>query len=164
MNKVILVGRLTKDPELKRTNNDIPFVMFTVAINRIYANKQGEKQTDFINCVAWRNQAENLARYMRKGSLVGVDGQLQSRSYDDANGIRRYVTEVVSDNIHFLEPKSTRSDTSSGYSDISQYEIPDDYRRYENDYYDREKDKNETKNPFEDIKSDFNVSNDDLPF
>ncbi|MCK9536134.1 MAG: single-stranded DNA-binding protein [Bacilli bacterium] len=164
MNKVILVGRLTKDPELKRTNNDIPFVMFTVAINRIYANKQGEKQTDFINCVAWRNQAENLARYMRKGSLVGVDGQLQSRSYDDANGIRRYVTEVVSDNIHFLEPKSARSDTSSGYSDISQYEIPDDYRRYENDYYDREKDKNETKNPFEDIKSDFNVSNDDLPF
>ena len=164
MNKVILVGRLTKDPELKRTNNDIPYAQFTVAINRIYTNKQGERQTDFINCVAWRNQAENLARYMRKGSLVGVEGQLQSRSYDDANGIRRYVTEVVCDNIHFLEPKSARTDNYPGNSDISQYDVPDDYQRYENDYYDREKEKGETKNPFEDIKNDFNVSNDDLPF
>lgn len=101
MNKVILVGRLTKDPELRRTSSDIPFVLFTVAINRTYVNKAGERQTDFINCVAWRNQAENLARYQRKGNLVGVEGSLQTRSYDDPNGVRRFVTEVVCDNVQF---------------------------------------------------------------
>jgi len=163
MNKVILVGRLTRDPELRRTNNDIAVTQFTVAVNRIYTNKQGEKQTDFINCVAWRNQAENLCRYMRKGSMVGVEGQIQTRSYDDANGIRRYVTEVVCDNIQFLEPKSARSDSYSG-NDFNQYDVPNDYQQDKKGFDETEKNQSKDKNPFEDIKNDFNVSNDDLPF
>src|SRR5690554_2543477 len=163
MNKVILVGRLTRDPELRRTNNDIAVTQFTVAVNRIYTNKQGEKQTDFINCVAWRNQAENLCRYMRKGSMVGVEGQIQTRSYDDANGIRRYVTEVVCDNIQFLEPKSARSDSYSG-NDFNQYDVPNDYQQDKKGFDETEENQSKDKNPFEDIKNDFNVSNDDLPF
>ncbi|HNZ49961.1 MAG TPA: single-stranded DNA-binding protein [Bacilli bacterium] len=152
MNKVILVGRLTKDPELRRTNNDIAVVQFTIAVNRTYQSRSGEKQADFINCVVWRQQAENLARYMRKGSLIGVEGQIQTRNFDDANGVRRYVTEVICDAIHFLESKQARQDTS-GFSDINQYEIPQANKTQE-----------EPKDPFEDLKSSFDVSNDDLPF
>lgn len=154
MNKVILVGRLTKDPELKRTNNDISVVQFTIAVNRTFQSKTGEKQADFINCVVWRQQAENFAKYMRKGSLIGIDGQIQTRNYDDPNGVRKYVTEVICDSIHFLESKSSRNDSSSGFSDVNQYDIPD----YSNKTSEKQKD------PFEDLKSDFDVSNDDLPF
>lgn len=154
MNKVILVGRLTKDPELRRTNNDIPVVQFTVAVNRSYQSKNGEKQADFINCVVWRQQAENFAKYMRKGSLIGIDGQIQTRSFDDNNGVKRYVTEVLCDQIHFLESKSARNGNAGGFSDINQYDIP------ETNTQTSEK----QKDPFEDLKSDFDVSNDDLPF
>ncbi|HHX80977.1 MAG TPA: single-stranded DNA-binding protein [Acholeplasmataceae bacterium] len=153
MNRVILVGRLTKDPELRHTNNDIPVAQFTVAVNRPYQGRSGERQADFINCVAWRNQAENLARYMRKGSLIGVEGSIQSRSYDDANGMRRYVTEVVCDSIHFLEPKSARQDYNT-YPDFNQYDAPS-YNQ---------KPQEEHKDPFENISTQFDVSNDDLPF
>lgn len=154
MNKVILIGRITKDPELKHTNNDIPVVQFTVAVNRPYQNRAGEKQADFINCVAWRQQAENFARYMRKGSLIGVEGSIQVRNYDDASGVRRYITEVICDSIHFLESKSSRNEGYSGYSDVNQYEIP----TY------NQKAPEQSKDPFEDLKGDFDVSNDDLPF
>jgi single-strand DNA-binding protein len=154
MNKVILVGRLTKDPELKRTNSDIPVVQFTVAVNRTYQSKNGEKQADFINCVVWRQQAENFAKYMRKGSLVGIDGQIQTRNFDDNNGVKRFVTEVLCDQIHFLESKSARNDNVSGFSDINQYDIPETNTRTSE----------KQKDPFEDLKSDFDVSNDDLPF
>jgi single-strand DNA-binding protein len=153
MNRVILVGRLTKDPELRHTNNDIPVVQFTIAVNRTYQSKSGEKQADFINCVAWRQQAENLARYMRKGSMIGVEGQIQTRSYDDANGMRKFVTEVLAESIHFLEPKSARQDYNS-FSDINQYDAPS-YK---------EKPQQKQRDPFEDLQSDFDVSNDDLPF
>jgi single-strand DNA-binding protein len=153
MNRVILVGRLTRDPELRYTANDIPVVQFTVAVNRPYQSRTGERQADFINCVAWRNQAENLARYMRKGSLIGVEGMIQTRSYDDQNGVRRFITEVVCDNIQFLEPKSARQEYGS-YPNVNQYDIPSQ----------REKPREEHKDPFEDIESHFDVSNDDLPF
>jgi len=164
MNRVILVGRLTKDPELRRTNNDIPFVLFTVAVNRI--TRQTERQADFINCVAWRNLAENLVKFMRKGSLVGVEGTLQTRSYDDANGIRRFVSEVVCDNIQFLEPKS-RGDYDQGYVDMYQNDqnyATGDARRHQNEYKNTRDEKSDAKDPFENIGNDFNVSNDDLPF
>lgn len=152
MNKVILVGRLTKDPELKKTSNDIAVVQFTVAVNRAYQSRNGEKQTDFINCVVWRQQAENLARFMRKGSLIGIEGQIQTRNFDDANGVKRYVTEVICDAIHFLESKQARQD-NSGFMDVNQYEIPQSSKTQE-----------ASKDPFEDLKSSFDVSNDDLPF
>ncbi|MDD3999446.1 MAG: single-stranded DNA-binding protein [Bacilli bacterium] len=151
MNRVILVGRLTKDPELKHTNNDIAVVQFTIAVNRTFVSKSGEKQADFINCVAWRQQAENLARYMRKGSQIGVEGRIQTRSYDDANGMRRFVTEVLVDSIHFLESKSSRQDYNP-YPDVNQYDVPSGNERPQQ------------KDPFEDLSSDFDVSNDDLPF
>lgn len=116
MNKVVLVGRLTKDPELKRTNSDIPYVQFTLAVNRPYANKGGDRQADFINCIVWRAPAENLARFIRKGGLVGVDGMIQTRTYDDQNGVRHYITEVVCDNVTFLEAKKDGAgDMQQGY-------------------------------------------------
>ncbi len=156
MNKVVLVGRLTKDPELKRTSNDIAVVQFTIAVSRAFSNRNGEKQTDFINCVVWRQQAENLAKYMRKGSLIGVDGQIQVRNYEDAGGVKRYVTEVICDGVHFLESKSAR-DGGSGFADVNQYDIPTGANK-------TSEQAQASKDPFEDLKSSFDVSNDDLPF
>lgn len=155
MNKVVLVGRITKDPELKYTNNNIPVVQFTIAVNRTYQSKNGEKQADFINCVVWRQQAENFAKYMRKGSLIGIDGQIQTRNYDDANGVKRYVTEILCESIHFLESKSSgRSENFGDYQDMNQQYSPKPAQRAPE----------QQKNPFEDLTSDFDISNDDLPF
>ncbi len=104
MNRVILVGRITKDPEIKSTQSNIAVVTFTLAVNRQFADQSGEKQADFIQCVVWRKQAENLARFVRKGALLGVEGRIQTRSYEADNGTR-YVTEVVCDSVQFLESK-----------------------------------------------------------
>ncbi|MCK9470532.1 MAG: single-stranded DNA-binding protein [Bacilli bacterium] len=153
MNKVVLVGRITKDPELKYTTNNIPVAQFTIAVNRTYQSKSGERQADFINCVVWRQQAENFAKFMRKGSLIGVDGQIQTRNYDDANGVRRFVTEVICDAIHFLEPKSAVRGDSFGDYEMNQYESSRQTQKAP-----------EQKNPFEDMTTDFDISNDDLPF
>ena len=101
MNRTFLVGRLTQDPELRTTPNGIATTRITVAINRV-PNANGERITDFINVVVWRRQAENVSKYCSKGSLVGIEGRIQSRSYDAQDGTRRYVTEVVADNVTFL--------------------------------------------------------------
>ena len=108
MNKVVLTGRLTKDPELKKTNSGISYCFFTIAVNRSYVNRQGNREADFINCVAWRVQAENLARYMRKGSLIGVDGEVRTRSYQDQDNKMVYITEILANAIEFLESKYQR--------------------------------------------------------
>ena len=121
MNKVILIGRITKDPELRRTPTDVPVVQFTIAVNRNYQNKNGERQADFINCVAWRNQAENLARYIKKGGQICVEGNLQTRTYDDQGGVRRFITEVICDQITFLEAKKN---DQNGFNDLSQMPVP----------------------------------------
>lgn len=105
MNKAILVGRLVKDPEVKTTSNQVSVCSFTIAVDRRFKNANGERQADFINCVAWRSQADFLGRYFQKGSRVGLVGSIQSRSYEDANGKRVYVTEVVVDEIEFVESK-----------------------------------------------------------
>lgn len=150
MNKVILIGRLTKDPELRKTPTDVSVCQFTIAVNRPFG--QGtEKQADFINCVAWRNQAENLARYIKKGGQIAVEGSIQTRSYDDQNGVRRFVTEVVCNQISFLESKKS----DSGYGDLSQLEVPP-VRENKNTF--------SQDNPFDDIKNSFDISSDDLPF
>ena len=109
MNKVILIGRLTKDPELKKTNSGLSYVQFNLAVNRNYTNKSGEKQADFINCVVWRTQADNLAKYIKKGGLIGIEGEIQTRTYDDKNGTKKYITEVLCNSIEFLESKSQQS-------------------------------------------------------
>lgn len=104
MNRTVLVGRLTKDPDLKYTQNGVAVVSFTLAVNRPFKNN-GEQQADFINIVAWRKTAENVANYLNKGSLAGVDGRIQTRNYEGQDGRRVYVTEVVADQVSFLEPK-----------------------------------------------------------
>ena len=106
INRVVLVGRLTKDPELRYTPSGLAVVRFTVAVNRQFQGQNGEKEADFINCVAWRKQAENLANYQRKGNLIGVEGRIQTGSYEGQDGKRVYTTEVVADTIQFLEPRS----------------------------------------------------------
>ena len=106
INRVVLVGRLTKDPELRYTPSGIASVRFTIAVNRTFTGQNGEKEADFINCVAWRKQAENLANFQRKGNLIGVEGRIQTGSYEGQDGKRVYTTDVVADAIQFLEPRS----------------------------------------------------------
>lgn len=106
MNKAILVGRLTKDPELTQTTTGISVCRFTVAVNRRFKNAAGETEADFLNCIAWRATAENLAQYQRKGAQIGVVGVIQTRSYDAQDGTKRYVTEIIADEVEFLSPKS----------------------------------------------------------
>lgn len=106
LNRVVLVGRLTKDPEFRATPSGVDVSTFTLAVNRNFKNKDGEQQADFINCVVFRKQAENVKNFLSKGSLAGVDGRMQSRSYENKEGQRVYVTEVVCDSVQFLEPKN----------------------------------------------------------
>ncbi len=106
MNRVELVGRLTTKPELRYTGSNVPFTRFTVAVNRTFSNQNGERETDFINCVIWRKQAENVCNYLNKGSLVSVEGRIQTGSYDDKDGNKRYTTDVVADSVQFLESKA----------------------------------------------------------
>ena len=105
INRTILVGRITKDPELKATQSNISFVNFTLAVNRQFKDDKGETQVDFIQCIVWRKQSENLARYVKKGALLGIEGRIQTRNYETEEGTR-YITEVVCDTVQFLETKS----------------------------------------------------------
>ena len=105
INRVVLVGRLTKDPEYRTTPSGVSVATFTLAVNRTFTNAQGEREADFINVVVFRRQAENVNNYLFKGSLAGVDGRIQSRSYENQEGRRIFVTEVVADSVQFLEPK-----------------------------------------------------------
>lgn len=106
INRVVLVGRLTRDPDLRYTPSGIAVANFTVACNRPFKNEQGESEADFINCVTWRKTAENLAQYMKKGSMIGVDGRIQTRSYEGQDGKAVYVTEVLAESIQFLESRN----------------------------------------------------------
>ena len=105
MNRVLLVGRLTAKPELRYTNSNIPYTRFSVAVDGI-PSSNGERRTDFINTVAWRKQAENVCQYLDKGSLVSVEGRLQTSNYTDKGGNKRYTMDVQADNIRFLESRS----------------------------------------------------------
>ncbi|WML50381.1 single-stranded DNA-binding protein [Neobacillus sp. PS3-34] len=109
MNRVVLVGRLTKDPELRYTPNGVPVATFTLAVNRPFSSQSGEREADFINCVVWRKPAENVANFLKKGSLAGVDGRIQTRNYEGQDGKRVYVTEVQAESVQFLEPKGSSS-------------------------------------------------------
>lgn len=110
INRVVLVGRLTRDPELKYTTNGIANLRFSIAVNRTFTSQNGERQADFINCVAWRGQAENMAKFLRKGSLIGVEGRIETGSYQAQDGFMRYTTDVVCDSVQFLEPRSASAD------------------------------------------------------
>ena len=112
INRVVMVGRMTSDPELRRTGNGAAVTSFTLALNRNYNSADGQ-QADYISCVVWNKVAENVAQYCSKGSLVGVEGRLRSRTYDNAQGQRVYVTEVVCDSVQFLETRAQRERNQS---------------------------------------------------
>ena len=146
INRVVLVGRLTADPILRKTPSNIPVASFTVAIDRRVGQGK-EPAADFINCVVWNKSAENTAQYTHKGSLVGVEGRIQSRKYVDKQGNNRYTTEVVCDTVQFLEPKGSsqgRSNNTQPIEEAPSY-TPDE------------------SNTPEDIPS-IDISTDDLPF
>ncbi len=110
MNKAILIGRLTADPELQTTNSGVDVCRFSLAINRPFKSQSGETQTDFLNIVVWRAAAQNCAKFLRKGSQCAVIGTIQTRSYEDSNGVKRYVTEIIADNVEFLSRPSSQGD------------------------------------------------------
>lgn len=112
MNKAILVGNLTKDPELMTTTSGIPVCRFSLAIGRRFPNASGERETDFLNIVVWRNQAENCHKYLKKGSKAGVVGMIQSRSYDAQDGTRKYITEIVAEEVEFLSSRPQTGEDS----------------------------------------------------
>ena len=116
MNKVILIGRLTRDPELRYTSSNVPTATFSIAVDRTFTNQNGEREADFINIVVWRKQAENCKNYLSKGSQVAVEGRIQTRNYDAQDGTKRYVTEVICDNVTFLGSRnSNQSNNVDGY-------------------------------------------------
>lgn len=128
MNTVQLVGRLTRDIELKFTASGTATGSFNLAVNRNFTNQQGEREADFINCVIWRKAAENLANWTRKGSLIAIDGRLQTRSYDNKHGQKVYVTEVVVNNFDLLESKETTNNRAvQQYSQQSQVQAQANY-------------------------------------
>ena len=129
MNKVVLIGRLTRDPELRYTTSNIPSATFSLAVNRPFQSQNGTREADFINIVMWRKTAETAKKYLTKGSLIAVDGRIQTRNYDGQDGKKVYVTEVVADNFEFLETKAQRAangaSMNTGYTpDIEYREAP----------------------------------------
>lgn len=155
INRVILVGRLTKEPTLRKTANGTSVATFTVACNRRFSGQNQEQQTDFINCVAWRQSADFISQYAAKGSLVGVEGRIQTRSYDDQTGKRVYVTEVVADTVQILESRATTQSRSANQGYQQQGYQPD----YNATAFAQD-------NNFEDFNTGptLDISSDDLPF
>ena len=159
INSVVLVGRLTRDVEVRKTANGTSVAQFTVACNRKFSrNENGQQQADFISCVAWRQTADFLSSYAKKGNLVGVEGRIQTRNYDDKDGKRVYVTEVVCDSVQLLESRQVR-DNSQANTNYS----------YNNSNYQTTTPSvpsNDINNAFDDLGTDdsFEISSDDLPF
>jgi len=185
MNKVFLVGRITRDLELRQTASGHPYVFFTVAVNRL-PSANGERVADFISCVAWNRQAENLSRFIRKGGLVGIDGKIQTRTATNPDGTNRTIMEVVCDNISFLESKNANEPQSAGYDNYYGGNQNNNRPQYNNNGYNNNYSNNNynnnsyyqpnqpsaprnqepvNENPFAgEVKSQFDISDDDLPF
>lgn len=168
MNRTILVGRLTADPELRTTPNGIATTRITVAVNRM-PNANGERIADFINVVVWRRQAENVAKFCTKGSLVGIEGRIQSRSYDAQDGTRRYVTEVIADNVTFLGSRNGSTGGSS-YASVEQgsNDAPMNVSDTDDVPFPTGEESTGTTDisddPFKDFGDEVVLSDDDLPF
>ena len=126
INRVVLVGCMTRDPELRRTPQGDAVTTFTLAVNRNYTSRDGQQQADFINCIVWRKLAENVERYCSKGSLVGVEGRIQTRSYENNQGQRIYVTEIVCDSVQFLETKKAENNNQNYDNVQHSFDIKDD--------------------------------------
>ncbi|MES3695595.1 single-stranded DNA-binding protein [Mammaliicoccus sciuri] len=162
INRAVLAGRLVRDPEFRITPSGVQVATFTLAVNRTFTNQQGEREADYINCVVFRKTAENVNQYLSKGKLAGVDGRLQSRSYENKEGQKVFVTEVVCGNVQFLEPKGSQNGSNS-YQNGTSYQKGNNYTQNNQDV---QQGQNKAKydqqnNPFNN-GSDFN--DDDLPF
>lgn len=158
INRAVLTGRLTKDPELRTTQGGLSVAAFNLAVDRQYSNSQGNRDADFVSCVIWRKAAENFCNFTSKGSLVGIDGRIQTRNYDDKDGKRVYVTEVVVDNFALLESKKDRqNNNNSSYANNSNngnYSKGNNGANYDNNSQD----------PFNTAGDSIDISDDDLPF
>lgn len=155
INNLTLVGRLTKDPDLKYTGDGTAVATFTLAVNRNFTNQSGEREADFINCVIWRKPAETLANYAKKGVLIGVTGRIQTRSYDNQQGQKVYVTEVIADNFQLLESKRADSSQNTQGSGVSNSQTNNYTRNQQNT-------NSATAGLFG--NSSIDISDDDLPF
>lgn len=167
LNRVVLVGRLTKDPDLKVSQNNISVATFTLAVNRPFTSSNGERGADFINCVVFRKQAENVSQYLKKGSLAGVDGRLQSRSYDNKDGQRVFVTEVVCDSVQFLEPKGQGGNQQQQYNNNSADSYTNAYGNQSTGSRPAPQQSRQDRaeeNPFANADGPVDISDDDLPF
>lgn len=173
INNVVLVGRLTRDAELRYTGSGIAVASFTVAVERPYTNAQGERETDFINCVAWRKTAEIVSNFTRKGSLVGVTGRMQTRNYTNNEGRKVYITEVVCENFQMLEPKSVTEKRAQNEGSSSNSGISNNYSNNSNDSQNnnqapksnaKSNHANFDEDPFESNNDSIDISDDDLPF
>ena len=161
MNKVLLVGRITKDPEIRYLQNGTPQVLFTLAVDRGVRDVNGNRQADFISCVAWRGQADFISRYIRKGYLMSVEGRIQTRNYQGQDGQMRYVTEVVLDSVENLQPR--QDDVQGGYQQPVQPQPQQTYQTYNNPSYGTPYQQSA---PQQSAPQSFNVdvADDDLPF
>jgi len=121
MNKVYLIGNLTKDPELTETPSGIAVCKFSIAVSRAYSGADGQKETDFFNCTAWRSQAESMAKYQRKGNKIAIVGSIQNRTYEDTKGNKKFITDIIANEVEFLTPK-TDSEQSKGKPKLEAYD------------------------------------------
>lgn len=164
INRVVLVGRLVKDPELRYTPSGTPMTRFTIAVNRF--KKEGEEQqADFIGCIAWKKQAENLANYMKKGNLIGLEGRIQTGSFEGQDGKRVYTTDIVAESIQFLE----RNNSQQGQSQQQGQQQPQQQYQQQNTYQQPQQQwgqsqQNYNKDPFASSKGPVEVDEPDLPF
>ena len=161
MNKVVLIGRLVRDPELRYTGNNIPVATFSIAVNRNYSNQAGEREADFINIVVWRKQAENCKNYLTQGSQVAIEGRIQTRNYDDQNGQRRYITEVVADNVEFLGSRNSSTNSNNMSSSAPRKSGP---THYDFGPAPEPKGTDIDSNPYADFGASIEISDDELPF
>ena len=168
MNKVILTGRITKDPEVRYTQQGVSVVSFTIAVNRQYRDANGNNQADFINCTAWRSTADFITRYIKKGYMLLVEGSIQSRSYQGQDGQTRYVTEVVCDSVENLQPRDTQNaGFQGGYQAQQQPQYQQSYQGFNNPSYGAPQQSYQPQQQTYKAPSGFNVdvaNDDDLPF
>ncbi|HAA8102727.1 TPA_asm: single-stranded DNA-binding protein [Listeria monocytogenes] len=159
MNRVVLVGRLTKDPELRYTPAGVAVATFTLAVNRTFTNQNGEREADFIQCVVWRKPAENAANFLKKGSMAGVDGRIQTRNYEDKDGKRVFVTEIVAESVQFLDTKNKDKggSTSNNYQGEANYSNNNQTSSYRADT-------SQKSNSFANEGKPIDINEDDLPF
>ncbi|ASN03811.1 single-stranded DNA-binding protein [Virgibacillus necropolis] len=165
LNRVVLVGRLTKDPDLRYTPNGVAVANFTLAVNRPFSNQQGNREADFINCVVWRRPAENLANYMKKGSMVGVDGRVQTRNFEGQDGKMVYMTEIVADSVQFLETKGSTQGNGQGSSGYQQNQNQNQSQSQNRNQNNSNQNQNQNEeDPFKNNGQPIDISDDDLPF